>query len=195
MHNANIPDPSELPSSKQLLKSTIIALIAAGAILLAIVLPAEYGIDPTGIGQLTGLKRMGEIKTTLAQEALEAANEETSAVQPPSAAEPIENTRDETLSVTLAPSQSTEVKITMPEGTEVEFDWVATPGEVFYDLHGDSSSVNYHVYEKGTSAKEQGTLTAEFTGSHGWYWKNRSDALVTITINARGKYEQIKEMN
>ena len=42
-------------STPQLLKATALALTAAGAILLTTVLPAEYGIDPTGIGQALGL--------------------------------------------------------------------------------------------------------------------------------------------
>ena len=33
------------------------------------VLPAEYGIDPTGVGRALGLTQMGEIKVQLAEEA------------------------------------------------------------------------------------------------------------------------------
>ena len=61
MHNANIPTHVELPSSKQLVRSTVIAIAAAGAILVAVVLPAEYGIDPTGAGKVLGLTEMGQI--------------------------------------------------------------------------------------------------------------------------------------
>ncbi|MEM7529504.1 MAG: transmembrane anchor protein, partial [Pseudomonadota bacterium] len=50
MYNAKKPDLEDLPSPTQLLSSTIIALVAAIAILVTIVLPAEYGIDPTGAG-------------------------------------------------------------------------------------------------------------------------------------------------
>ena len=42
-------------STPQLLKATALALAVAGAILLTTVLPAEYGIDPTGIGKALGL--------------------------------------------------------------------------------------------------------------------------------------------
>ena len=55
MHNSQKPDVNELPSSKQLLKSTIIAFLAAIVILVTVVLPAEYGIDPTRVGRLLGL--------------------------------------------------------------------------------------------------------------------------------------------
>ena len=86
------------------------------------------------------------------------------------------------------------IKITMTKGTAVEYEWTTSSGDAFYDLHGDSSSVNYHIYKKGTSAAEQGTLTAEFDGNHGWYWKNRSSEAITITLKATGAYQDIKEM-
>lgn len=196
MHNANIPEYTELPSSAKLFKSTIIAIVTASLILVTIVLPAEYGIDPTGIGRLTGLKRMGEIKTALAQEAKsDTASSATSSLDEP--AIPLEATsssRSDVMSVSLAPNESTEIKITMTKGTAVEYEWTTSSGDAFYDLHGDSSSVNYHIYKKGTSAAEQGTLTAEFDGNHGWYWKNRSSEAITITLKATGAYQDIKEM-
>lgn len=69
MHNGNKPNPDELPTSAQLVKSTILAAIAAVVILVTIVLPSEYGIDPTSIGKALGLAEMGEIKTQLHAEA------------------------------------------------------------------------------------------------------------------------------
>jgi len=69
MFNVSKPTLDDLPTSKQLLRSTCIAFVAAIAILIAIVLPSEYAIDPTGIGRALGLTEMGEIKTQLAEEA------------------------------------------------------------------------------------------------------------------------------
>jgi len=195
MHNANIPDATQLPSSSKLIKSTIIAIIAAVIILVTTVLPAEYGIDPTGFGKLTGLKRMGEIKTQLAQEA---ESNNLQSATPQAAGTPIEQTettRTDTMSVTLEPDKSTEIKITMAMDTVVEFEWSTDTGTAFFDLHGDSPTTNYHVYQKGTSASEQGTLKAEFDGNHGWYWKNRSQSPITITLTTTGEYQDIKEMN
>ena len=56
-------------STAQLVKSTVIAVVAAAVILMTIVLPAEYAIDPTGIGRALTLTQMGEIKKQLAIEA------------------------------------------------------------------------------------------------------------------------------
>lgn len=69
MYNANIPSNAELPSTAKLIKSTLLALIGAGVLLVTVVMPAEYGIDPTGIGKALGLKQMGDIKHALAHEA------------------------------------------------------------------------------------------------------------------------------
>ena len=197
MHNANIPDYTELPSTSKLIKSTIIAIVASAVILVTFVLPAEFGIDPTGIGKLTGLKRMGEIKVSLAQE-LE--SDQSAPLNQPIANEPLEYlpetsfSRSDELSVTLAPDKSTEIKITMLKDAKVDFTWSTDAGSAFYDLHGDSKDINYHIYEKGTESYKQGTLQAAFDGNHGWYWKNRSDTPITITLTTSGMYSAIQEM-
>lgn len=68
MSNLDTPG-TEPPSARQLVRSTVVALAVAGAILMTVVLPAEYGVDPTGIGRVLGLTQMGEIKSRLAAEA------------------------------------------------------------------------------------------------------------------------------
>ena len=87
----SIPPVAPLPpaSPGRLLRSTLIALAVAVALLVTVVLPAEYGIDPTGVGRVLGLTRMGQIKTRLAKEAAAdaaadaAAAEDTSTTTPP----------------------------------------------------------------------------------------------------------------
>ncbi|AUU27210.1 MULTISPECIES: hypothetical protein [Enterobacterales] len=69
MYNTDLPTRAELPSAMKLMQSTILAAIVALTLLITIVMPSEYGIDPTGVGRLLGLKQMGEIKTQLAEEA------------------------------------------------------------------------------------------------------------------------------
>ena len=66
---APVLPPAEPASPGRLLRSTLIALAVAALLLTTVVLPAEYGIDPTGVGRVLGLTRMGEIKTRLAKEA------------------------------------------------------------------------------------------------------------------------------
>lgn len=69
MYNTDMPSRSELPSTAKLVRSTIIAAIVALVLLVTVVMPAEYELDPTGAGRLLGLTEMGEIKGQLAEEA------------------------------------------------------------------------------------------------------------------------------
>ncbi|MCY7317730.1 MAG: transmembrane anchor protein, partial [Ramlibacter sp.] len=64
MNNTAMPSLQELPSTARLLRSTGIAMLVALLLLVTAVMPAEYGIDPTGIGRLLGLQAMGEIKSS-----------------------------------------------------------------------------------------------------------------------------------
>lgn len=268
MYNARRPSPDELPSTGELLRSTALALVAAGAILVTVVLPAEYGIDPTGAGRALGLTEMGEIKMALAAEA-EAdriAQEEAerryelesgqpfdlviadeappvTAPAPAAAAAPVANpaTADaeapaadpiaaaleavaaaeaerlaraspvevapvpapepvapatpewtDSISFTLTPGEGIEYKLVMEEGAVAEFDWVADGGVVNFDLHGDGSGRSIS-YEKGRAVPAAaGALEAAFTGNHGWFWRNRTEANVTVTLRVRGRYTELK---
>jgi hypothetical protein len=69
MYNTDSPSKADLPTTDRLIRSTVIAGVSALAILVTVVLPSEYGIDPTGFGRLTGLTTMGQIKMQLAEEA------------------------------------------------------------------------------------------------------------------------------
>lgn len=209
MHNGNKPNLDELPTTAQLIKSTILAAVAAGVILVTLVLPSEYGIDPTGIGKALGLAEMGEIKVQLAQEAeadrlkgpeRSGINTEQSslsggllgffvgAAQAQSAAP---QWTDE-YSVTLTPGEGIEVKLAMKAGAEVEFLWMAENGVANYDLHGDGAG-EFISYRKGRAVSgDEGVLTAEFTGNHGWFWRNRDGQDVTVTLYVRGDYSEMK---
>ena len=182
MYNANKPDPDELPSSAQLIRSTIIAFVAAIVILVTIVLPAEYGIDPTGIGRTIGLAEMGEIKSELAREAeedrkLPGHGDQSGLLDGLFAlvigtAHAEKAWRDEVI-FTLAPGDSTEIKLVMDRGNKAEYEWVAEGGRINFDLHahGDGTSVDY---EKGRGeTMGSGSFEAPFAGDHGWFWRNR----------------------
>lgn len=209
MHNGNKPNPDELPTSAQLLKSTILAAVAAGVILVTVVLPSEYGIDPTGAGKAFGLTEMGDIKVQLSEEAevdrlLERAN--SGAIDTQSSigstllgffigtahAQTAETGWTDNYSVTLKPGEGIEVKLVMEEGAEAEFLWVAENGVVNFDLHGDGAG-NDISYEKGRAVEgAQGVLTAAFTGNHGWFWRNRDRQDVSVTLYVRGDYSEMK---
>lgn len=69
MYNSNTPTNYELPSTAKLIKSTIIAIMVSFVLLVTVVMPSEYGVDPTGAGRVLGLVEMGEIKSSLQAEA------------------------------------------------------------------------------------------------------------------------------
>lgn len=99
--------------------------------------------------------------------------------------------RDE-VSYTLAPGEGIEVKLVMNEGQTARFEWTANGSVVNYDTHGDGSGQKVS-YETGRGVPEQaGELTAAFTGNHGWFWRNRTEVPVTVTIRTAGDYAEMK---
>lgn len=215
MYNTDIPSRAELPTSRQLLRSTIIAVVSAIVILFTIVLPAEYGVDPTGVGRVLGLAEMGEIKTQLAEEAeRDRALDQQQLAPPPmpasdersslvgrivanlfiaSAAAQTPARVDET-TIVLAPGEGAEIKLVMTEGAEVAFSWTVAGGVVNFDLHGDGGGKSTS-YEKGRAVPgAEGTLKAAFTGNHGWFWRNRGRADVTVTLRTDGDYAELKRV-
>ncbi|PKP82541.1 MAG: transmembrane anchor protein [Alphaproteobacteria bacterium HGW-Alphaproteobacteria-18] len=214
MYNTELPTRTELPTTHQLIRSTLIALGAAAVLLVTVILPAEYAVDPTGAGRVLGLTQMGEIKQQLAAEAeadaaitiaaagtvpeaqaeesvpSEEANEPSAPVSEQSAPA----WRDEVL-LTLAPGQAAEIKLVMKQGEAAGYDWVVDRGHVNSDLHGDGTSGQSTSYRKGRAEQgDSGKLTAAFDGSHGWFWRNRSDVSVTIRLRTNGTYSELKRV-
>jgi len=208
MYNSDIPTRAELPSTRQLVKSTIIAITAAAAILVTIVLPSEYAVDPTGVGKMLNLTEMGEIKQQLSAEAeadrqlqmqrIETEEKSSSLLDgllglivSSAHAQSAEKAWTDEQTYTLVPGDSIEIKLVMEEGAEAEFLWVAEGGVLNFDLHGDGSGKNIS-YEKGRGAPSQdGVLKAAFTGNHGWFWRNRDKQDVKFTLSVRGAYSDI----
>ena len=205
MHNAPKPNIEELPTKAQLFRSTIIAGIGAVAIMVTVYLPAEYAIDPTGVGRVLGLTEMGEIKVQLAEEA-EAdrlLDEQRTLDQSSSlldsvfglfvgAAHAQEAWQDEVTFV-LEPGDTAEIKMTMEAGATVTYAWTATGGRVNFDLHAHSGGESVD-YERGAGQTEgEGTIEAPFAGDHGWFWRNRDSTPITMTIQLRGEYGDIVE--
>jgi hypothetical protein len=191
MYNTEIPNPNELPSNQQLLRSTIIALIVAAVLLVTTVLPAEYGIDPTRIGRALGLTQMGEIKVQLAEEVAQH-----NAAQQANAAAVVAPTpeKSDTTTVTLKPNEGVEYKLEMSKGAKAKYEWVSVGGPVNHNLHTDGQGGS-HSYSKGTGVeKDSGEFTAVSDGYHGWFWRNRNSTDVTITLKTSGDYKSIKKM-
>ena len=174
------------PSRKKLLIGSAAALTVAAVALVVFVLPAEYGIDPTGAGTALGVTKLsqpGEEENIYLARGAKRTGVLTLSEQP------IE--RDDWADewqVALAPYEAIELKYTLDRGAAMEFEWEATD-TVEYDLHS-------HPFEGGPEMTEsyaiddgsrmQGRYVAAFTGLHGWYWQNRNLEEVTVSVRAAG---------
>lgn len=99
------------------------------------------------------------------------------------------------VSMTLAPNEGREIKALMKAGSTFTYSWKTDGPEVRFELHGerlDATDGSFSSYEKGTSAGEHGSFKAPFEGTHGWYWRNRTEQPVTITVTANGTFENIE---
>lgn len=194
MYNANSPSPDGLPTSARLLRSTAVAIATAAAILVTIVLPSEYGIDPTGAGRVLGLTEMGKIKKQLAEEAAADRSMAAEAQVAGNSAQPEAATRSDEITITLAPGEGAEVKLVMKAGARARFEWTANGSELNYDTHGDGGGQSIS-YEKGRGVPgDKGVIEAAFDGNHGWFWRNRSAQDVTLTLRTTGIYRELKRM-
>lgn len=205
---------NELPSTRRLLKATAAAVAVAGLILVTTILPAEFGIDPTGIGGRLGLDALASTAPTGpspdASPTPTQAPALTPAAAPEPAAAPVELDavgqpvqpvdgsvvskragayHSETFSVTLAPGKGAEVKAPMKAGDGMVFRWVAS-GDVAFDMHGDHANSTNDEYTsywiERTQREASGTFTAAFDGNHGWYWLNRGTEPVTVQVEVSG---------
>lgn len=198
------PPPNDAQSAHRLRRSTLLAALVAVTLLVTTVLPAEYGVDPTGVGRILGLTQMGLIKRSLAAEAEAEAAAAAKASPPdsiaptwrnvpPVAVAPPDTTRHVT-TVTLEPNQGKEIKLRMRKGARADYSWSTDHGVVNVDAHGDAVGrpSSYHGYKRGSNVgADQGTLVAAFDGNHGWFWRNRGTTPITITLVTQGTYEAV----
>jgi hypothetical protein len=181
------------PSRKTLLAIIGGGTIVAAAILVGAVLPAEYRLDPLGIGAATGLLEMsGPKEVEVALPASEGAN---AVARVHDAA-----LRTDTVEIKLAPAgdpdqrSDLEWKVRMKEGATLVYSWTAdAPAEEFYsDLHGETPpapEVKVATYKKGVGTGFHGSVVAPFDGIHGWYLQNQSEHPVTVHLTLSGFYE------
>jgi len=152
MFNTPLPTVNELPSTRKLLRSTVIAILVAAGLLVTVVMPSEYAIDPTGLGRALGLTQMGELKIILAQEALAdtappqqapsapAPAQQVAQVQPvakpvaPPVAIPTSALKTNQITVMLKPGEGKEIKLEVLKGRTISYEWTAVGGPVNYEV-------------------------------------------------------------
>ncbi|MDP2412739.1 hypothetical protein [Daejeonella sp.] len=194
-----------------IIKSTIIALVLGITLLITAVLPAEYGMDPTGAGKLFGFSRL-----YVAEEALGDAGSSTQTVQSnpliklekagsgPDVPRPAEannpapvqqfTLRNDSVQVTVPAGKGIEYKINMLKYGTMKYEWVTDTGTVYFDFHGEvkqgkeAKAVYFESYTIAYSNNMVGTFLSPYEGKHGWFFRNNSDKDIVVTLRLQGEY-------
>jgi hypothetical protein len=181
------------PSRRSLFIVVIASLVAAAAILLGAILPAEYHVDPLGIGRATGLlnlSRPKEVSIALPMNA--AANSVAHFYSTEFRADTVDIPL--TAGGDLTGGDEREWKVRMQVGDTVVYSWsvAAPPDEFYFDFHGQSDpnpEVNVLSYKEGLGIASNGSMVAPFDGIHGWYLQNQSEKPVVVHLKLSGFYQ------
>lgn len=200
MNDINPP----VPSLKSLITATVFATLLAGIILISAVLPAEYGIDPTGLGKMMGLTALSAQTKATSQPlaitcpVLSPQTAEISGQDQKQAANQTEITQTEQLpqwqdsvKITVPAGEGLEYKFHLAQGASLEYSWTTDGAKLYFDFHGEPQGDKtgyFKSFKESTDNQSNGTLTAPFEGRHGWYWKNKTRSPVTIVLNTKGSY-------
>jgi len=154
------------------MKSTAIAIIIAALVLITIILPAEYNVDPTGVGAKLGLTAL--------------ANPTISNVANKEAKQSSDN-----FDIIVPAGRGVEFKFSLQQFQKMKYEWQTDGEPLYFDLHGEpegDTTGYFESYAIATLNKMEGSFTAPFTGAHGWYWKNKSNTPITVKLKVNGEY-------
>lgn len=168
-----------VPSLKSLLIATTLATLLAALILVTAVLPAEYGIDPTGLGKKLGLT------------ALSSSNEEIVDPIVMSCKEQLSQWTD-VITLVVPAHSGLEYKFRLEKGATLDYAWKTNGAKLYFDFHGEPKGDKtgyFKSYKISTDNQASGALLAPFEGIHGWYWENKTTAPVTVFLNTKGSYQ------
>jgi hypothetical protein len=195
------PPPSQLPSQLNVKPATL-ALITGGGlaagvlIVVGAIMPAEYNVDPLGLGKLTGLSRLWapDAKTFAGGGApLYHASEAPRAI----------HVADIPLGAAGWDEAALEYKVRMSPGESILYRWSAreldgspAAAPVEFDMHGhdvvdEGVSPTVVDYAKGEALAQAGSLTAPMDGIFGWYFRNTGDDPLMIRLEVEGYFEVI----
>ncbi len=181
MNNSNVP----VQSLKTLMISVFSAVLLAVFILVAVVGPAEYGVDPTGLGKTLGLTALA----TPQQQEQPQQQDVKSAVSCPTGQQ-IADWMDIVM-ITIPAGSGLEYKFHVKEKAELVYDWKTDGAKLHFDFHGEPAGDTtgyFKSFKETTNNQSTGVLNAPFTGSHGWYWENNTQTPVRVTLKTRGQY-------
>ena len=191
-------------SLKTLFISTLLAIILAIIILITAILPAEYGIDPTGLGKVMGLTVLAPAK----KPALNVSTDSKPSLSSDISIKEIDPKLVEaemamlrqatttiwkdTVTITIPPLKGLEYKFYLEKGAKLGFEWASEGEKIYFDFHGEpkgDTTGYFKSFKITTDNKSSGTLDVPFTGSHGWYWENKTRTPIKIFLKTKGNYQ------
>jgi hypothetical protein len=149
---------------------SVYSLVFAIAVLVIVILPAEYNIDPTGIGKKLGLTVFNDVNAKTTKKSERAA---------------------ETMTIIVPAGRGVEYKFTMEQYQKLNYEWTTDGTPLYFDLHGEptgDTSGYFESYAIATAHNMKGSFTTPFAGSHGWYWKNTTNSPITVKLTVKGEY-------
>jgi hypothetical protein len=186
------------PSLSTLARTTAIVVAAAIVILITLVLPAEYAIDPLGTGRRLGLTDIAS-PPVAAEATAVADNAALVPVQRGPLGEYPSDFKVDVFEIPLAPYEYIEYKYRLEKGATMLFAWRAT-APLIHDFHGERAAdagdggPAEESYDKGNRRQARGSFTASFAGIHGWYWENPGGEPITIRLTSSGFYSSAVEI-
>ena len=162
---------SNPPSPRNIIIASAIALLVAVVVLVVAILPAEFGADPLGTGEIFGLTALSRDENPFEEQ--------------------LEVHRTDYAEFLLEPFQSVEYKYLLDLDASMVFSWIAD-GEVYYDMHAEPAGLGEEYaesFEQGDADRRMGSFHAPFAGIHGWFWENRSLDTITVKLYSSGFYQ------
>lgn len=203
MTNINHP----VLGTKQIIKATVSAFILGLVLLVIAVLPAEYGIDPTGAGHLLGFSKLyqpeSEMVPVISAQTTHALKMEELGSGPdvplpkeannPAPSKQLEQ-RQDSVTIKIPAGEGLEYKMNMLKYGQVKYEWVTAQGVLYFDFHGEVKEANpgndtfFESYTAANSNNMIGTFLAPFEGRHGWYFKNNTANEIVVSLRIKGEY-------
>ncbi len=172
-------------------------LLSGALIVLGAIMPAEFDIDPLGLGKLTGIGRLwAPPEITI----------DPNSASGPLARESATAPRTDVIEIPLtdflggAKGSELEYKVAMKAGDTLIYEWEAigatSADDIAYDFHGHTrpaadKEMTVATYKQARGLSQKGSLTAPFDGIQGWQFSNFAEGPVVIRVKLTGFYELV----
>lgn len=173
-------------------------LLAGTLIVVGAIMPAEFNVDPLGLGKLSGIARLW---------APDEKSIDANTSSGPLAREYDVPLRSDVVEIPLtdflggAKGSELEYKVRMKEGATLIYEWqvigAGNANDFHYDFHGHTTpgakgeEMTVASYKQSYGLSQQGALTAPFDGIQGWQFSNSSEKPVVVQVKLTGFYELV----